>query len=54
MSGKEWRKRKALRNLAARVGCSQMHVSRLLRGTLERMREDVARVRCVRPGNRSR
>jgi RNA polymerase sigma-B factor len=30
--------------IAARVGCSQMHVSRLLRATLERMREDAARV----------
>jgi RNA polymerase sigma-B factor len=25
--------------IAARIGCSQMHVSRLLRGTLERLRE---------------
>ena len=26
--------------IAERIGCSQMHVSRLLRATLERMRED--------------
>jgi RNA polymerase sigma-B factor len=25
--------------IAARIGCSQMHVSRLLRGTLARLRE---------------
>ena len=27
--------------IATQIGCSQMHVSRLLRGTLERLREDV-------------
>jgi RNA polymerase sigma-B factor len=27
--------------IAARVGCSQMHISRLLRGTLKRLREQV-------------
>jgi RNA polymerase sigma-B factor len=28
--------------IAARIGCSQMHVSRLLRSTLERLREETA------------
>jgi RNA polymerase sigma-B factor len=27
--------------IAGRIGCSQMHVSRLLRGTLARLREQV-------------
>jgi RNA polymerase sigma-B factor len=30
--------------IAARIGCSQMHVSRLLRSTLDRMREETAGV----------
>ena len=30
--------------IAARVGCSQMHISRLLRDTLDRLREEAGAV----------